>query len=551
MTAGGRKGVRGRGSGDWFDDDPWDIAKPSWESETTEVPARPWDDEGAGEAEPGGDTWSSRSTWDDALPQEDDPADGHLATDRMNGDPERPGASWTDPRREEPAAGSWTDPRASEPRSGRVRIIGAFEAGGGAERDDAASSEVGDVEGPGTAGADEPMELPHWTEPATGEVPAVLLDEGADGDAWATTTQQAPVWREHQSEWEEVDEILVELASDEPPEGALDGAAGSQRPGDFDDLEDVSREKVEQDQGRRHGATMRPHARRAPREREAEPTAAAAEGLAERRVGASIASGVAFGAVALVCLVAGPLATAVLSAAVLTVAAAELLGVLRRGGFKPATLLILLATPLSVFAGYSKGEPAVVLVVALVVAFSFLWSLAGISRERPLIDTGVSLLTFAWIGFLGAFAGLLLAPGYFPHRHGIAYFGGVALLTVAYDIGALVVGRWIGHRQLAPLVSPGKTWEGAAGGTLLAIVVAVAVVGRIAPWSMGRAAVLAIVVAVAAPFGDLVESLVKRDLALKDMGSFLPGHGGILDRIDGLLFAMPAAFYILRLLHAG
>ncbi|MBV9039442.1 MAG: phosphatidate cytidylyltransferase, partial [Acidimicrobiia bacterium] len=71
---------------------------------------------------------------------------------------------------------------------------------------------------------------------------------------------------------------------------------------------------------------------------------------------------------------------------------------------------------------------------------------------------------------------------------------------------------------------------------------------KIHPWTFGRALALALVVCVAAPLGDLAESMIKRDLGIKDMGRVLPGHGGVLDRVDGLLFVAPAAYYLLRLL---
>ena len=87
------------------------------------------------------------------------------------------------------------------------------------------------------------------------------------------------------------------------------------------------------------------------------------------------------------------------------------------------------------------------------------------------------------------------------------------------------------------------------GGTFATLVVSVLLVSRIAPWNAGRAFWLAVVVAVAAPLGDLCESMIKRDLGIKDMGKLLPGHGGVLDRIDALLFVIPATYYLVRLLE--
>ncbi len=96
-------------------------------------------------------------------------------------------------------------------------------------------------------------------------------------------------------------------------------------------------------------------------------------------------------------------------------------------------------------------------------------------------------------------------------------------------------------------MSPNKTYEGLAGGMLMAILAAVVICGRFVPWDdLGDSIKLGIVVAIAAPLGDLCESMIKRDLGIKDMGTILPGHGGILDRFDALLFVLPAVYYLAR-----
>jgi len=161
------------------------------------------------------------------------------------------------------------------------------------------------------------------------------------------------------------------------------------------------------------------------------------------------------------------------------------------------------------------------------------------------------LLTFGWVGVLGAFAGLLLAPSQYPDRHGIAFLLGAIVAVVGEDVGALVVGSWLGKHPLAPRISPNKTWEGFAGGLVFAVVLSLAITGQVSPWTPAKAAVLGLVAAVVGPVGDLCESLVKRDLGLKDMGSLLPGHGGVLDRVDGLLFVLPATYYLVRVVHLG
>jgi phosphatidate cytidylyltransferase len=121
-------------------------------------------------------------------------------------------------------------------------------------------------------------------------------------------------------------------------------------------------------------------------------------------------------------------------------------------------------------------------------------------------------------------------------------------LTFLYDIAAFAGGSFFGTRPLARTISPRKSWEGALVGSALTLVFAIAIVPNIDPMSLARSVGLALLVAIFAPLGDLAESLIKRDLGVKDMGTILPGHGGILDRIDSALFVVPAAYYFFRLI---
>ena len=145
---------------------------------------------------------------------------------------------------------------------------------------------------------------------------------------------------------------------------------------------------------------------------------------------------------------------------------------------------------------------------------------------------------------------LLLAPT-FPDRHGIAFLLGAIIATVANDVGALVIGSWLGRQPLAPTVSPNKTWEGLSAGRSSPSSSRSPSSGQSTPGPSAKAALLGVVVAVVAPLGDLCESLLKRDLGLKDMGTLLPGHGGVLDRVDALLFVLPATYYLVRALNIG
>jgi CDP-diglyceride synthetase len=272
---------------------------------------------------------------------------------------------------------------------------------------------------------------------------------------------------------------------------------------------------------------------------------------AGRSVPLAIATGLGFALVALLCFAEGALATLVLSTLVVTLAAAECYAALRRSGRRPATLLGLVATVAVMVSVYAKGVAALPLVLALLVMTSMVWYVVGAERGPAVEGIATTVLAFAWVGVLGAFAALMLAPSQYPHDRGVAFLLGAVVATVGADVGALVVGRWAGRHPLAARVSPHKTWEGFVGGAVLAVAASVVITGHVHPWTVPKAAVLGVVVAVLAPVGDLCESLIKRDLGLKDMGSILPGHGGILDRVDALLFVLPATYYLVRILHLG
>ena len=128
----------------------------------------------------------------------------------------------------------------------------------------------------------------------------------------------------------------------------------------------------------------------------------------------------------------------------------------------------------------------------------------------------------------------------------------LVLVVWSADIGAYLIGRLLGGPRLAPRLSPGKTWSGAAGGLLAAVAVGVAVAQILAasatPW---RAAVLAGALALVAQGGDLLESAVKRQLQIKDTGHLIPGHGGLFDRLDAILAAAPAAALLALALGRG
>ncbi len=132
-------------------------------------------------------------------------------------------------------------------------------------------------------------------------------------------------------------------------------------------------------------------------------------------------------------------------------------------------------------------------------------------------------------------------------KDGLWWMGAALTGTWVFDTGAYLVGKRWGRSRLWPAISPGKTWEGTIGGTLLAAAFCLLTI-KVLSLSYAQAIGLGVLIAVLAQLGDLVESAIKRQVGVKDSGTFLPGHGGILDRIDGLLFSTVGVFYFALLM---
>ena len=163
------------------------------------------------------------------------------------------------------------------------------------------------------------------------------------------------------------------------------------------------------------------------------------------------------------------------------------------------------------------------------------------ARQNAVAGFAVTLLGVAWVG--GGLAHFMLVRD-LPGDGRLLVF--TILLTVfADDTFAFFVGRAIGRHRLAPAISPGKSWEGFVGGTIAGVAVTFFALYEQDVVSTGESLVLGLVIALASTLGDLFESAVKRDLGVKDSGSLLGGHGGVLDRVDSLLWAGPAAYLVL------
>jgi phosphatidate cytidylyltransferase len=179
------------------------------------------------------------------------------------------------------------------------------------------------------------------------------------------------------------------------------------------------------------------------------------------------------------------------------------------------------------------------------VGLAFLLHWIAETRQSATVAIAATVLGTVWIGL--SLAHLLLLRG-IPHDGRLAAFT-VLLAVWGGDIGAFFAGRLIGRHKLAPALSPGKTWEGFLFGTAATVFVAFVALYRQDYLPIWESLVLGVVIAVAAPLGDLFESALKRDMQVKDSGRLLAAHGGVLDRIDSLLFATVASYYLLRAFH--
>jgi phosphatidate cytidylyltransferase len=384
--------------------------------------------------------------------------------------------------------------------------------------------------------------LPHWTDAPTGQVPIVVAREAAESDdPWAAIP--APAWREGEADWvaheDQFDASI--LASDAKEEDA--------RPWEFSlDSDEIAAEEILDD-------TPRPEPVRAQRTRRSAHTnplaGRAVRQGSQRSVSLATLTGVLLAVVVAAVFLGGAVPVAVMVLLTLGLAAAEGYAGFRMVGAHPATILGIVAVLTLGVASYNKGATAIGAVTVLLLIFGFIWYLSAEKKIDVLDGLGATIFVYVWVGVLGSYALLLISPRSFPDKHGLAYLFGAILLAVANDTGALFIGRAFGRRPLNLALSPNKTVEGTIGGTIITLIVALAILPLVSPWTRTHALEVAVALCIVVPLGDLFESMVKRTLGIKDLGQLLPGHGGLLDRVDGLLFALPTMYYLAHFLKLG
>jgi phosphatidate cytidylyltransferase len=266
-----------------------------------------------------------------------------------------------------------------------------------------------------------------------------------------------------------------------------------------------------------------------------------AGGRAGRNLPAAIGVGVTLGAIVVASLI--PYRPAFLGVVIVAVLVAtwEMGRAVRSAGLHPPMApLIAGGVAMAGLTWYGGSEALVLGLIATAIA-ALVWRLgdgpAGYQR-----DVMAALLIAVYVPFLGGFAVLLARPEDGALRVLAALVG-----VVLSDTGGYAAGVFFGKRPMAPTVSPKKSWEGTAGSLLAAAVGGALMLYFMFDVAWWYGAVFGLAVSAAAVLGDLAESLIKRDLGIKDMSSLLPGHGGLMDRLDSVLFAAPTAFAVLAL----
>ena len=234
-------------------------------------------------------------------------------------------------------------------------------------------------------------------------------------------------------------------------------------------------------------------------------------------------------------------------AVILCLAAYEYAMLFRREGFRPAAILLVLAVPALVIARHLfnfDNDPAILAIMTLL---SMTWHAIDFERGAPQAGTdfALSLAGILYIGWLGSF---FISLRQMPD--GVWWFMTALPAVWLADSAAYSFGKRFGRHRLAPRLSPNKTWEGYLSGVIVGPLLAL---GMLRLWQFGagpdstltltRGLIVAVVVAILAPIGDLGISMLKRQFGVKDTGSLLPGHGGALDRIDSWVWAAVLAFF--------
>ena len=212
---------------------------------------------------------------------------------------------------------------------------------------------------------------------------------------------------------------------------------------------------------------------------------------------------------------------------------------------------LMLGGVVMVVVAYFYGAPALVTATAVTALVIMLWLLRR-GVDGYVMNSTASVFTLVYIPFLGSFVALLLAEGgavdFDRWDDGVKGILTFILVTIASDIGGYAAGVLFGKHQMAPVISPKKSWEGFAGSAVFCVVVGWALVVYLLDGEAWVGVLLGLITVVMATLGDLCESVIKRDLGIKDMSHVIPGHGGLMDRLDSLLATIAPIWLLLHYL---
>ena len=266
------------------------------------------------------------------------------------------------------------------------------------------------------------------------------------------------------------------------------------------------------------------------------PTAAAAAppSRAGRDLTRAIPVGVGLGALVIASIAFTPRAWYLVAAGAVAVGTWEVFKRLRQARFALPLFPLLAGGQAMVWSGYLNGTEGAFAAFAVTGVVVLVWRLlmAGLTTapKNYMRDVSVAVFVLVWIAVPGAL-GAMLSDGDYGAQRVVA----LILLVVCSDVGGYVAGVLFGKHPMAPAISPKKSWEGFAGSILFATVGGALVVALLFDDSIWKGLLLGVLTVFTATLGDLVESQVKRDLGIKDMGTLLPGHGGFMDRLDSVL----------------
>jgi len=274
-------------------------------------------------------------------------------------------------------------------------------------------------------------------------------------------------------------------------------------------------------------------------------------GRAGRNLPAAIAVGVALGGVTLALLYTVKVLFLVEVVAAVGVGIVELARAFATRGIQVQLPPLLAGMAAMIFGTYWGGPIFLVASFTLTLMVILTWRMLAPPGDAKGVvagtagyvrDASASALIAAYPALIAGFVPLLLAEDDGPHR--IVVFIAV---TICSDIGGYAAGVLFGRHKMSPVISPKKTWEGFAGSVLSCVLCGALLVRFLLGGELWQGAILGAVVVICATVGDLIESVIKRDLGIKDMGTLLPGHGGAMDRLDSLLFTVGPVWLLLHL----